>query len=291
MSVGVHSVYDTEGADYSVTYSWDILNKTWTRTVHEYSPYGERKVLELKPNYTIFSVQDMEPRYLNLSLDMAALNYPDQYDLLFSAYDYFIEDYRICPMSDITTRVYVPPPEFVISSTPSSVELRPGEQKTVNLQLKSNANIKSQVLFSTNETDELKNNIESNFSSNKISVPFNGIVTSKLDIVALENAEPGSYMLPIFSEINITTEVWPRRSIVTGEIVSNPMPQNFSKSSSLTVTVLPSLSIPEYFNSILNTWGAPAKELVGLITAIGAAGGIAYGAVKWIRKRKENSSV
>ena len=171
-----------------------------------------------------------------------------------------------------------------------SLELRPGEQKTIKVQLESNADIKSIVLFSTNQTEELKDNIEANFSSNIISVPLNGIVISKLDISALEKAEPGSYTLPIFSGVNITTEAKPRRSIFTGEIISNPMPQNFSESSSLTVTILPSLTIPEYINSILNTWGAPLKELVGLVTAIGAAGGVIYGVTIWIKKRKQIQS-
>ena len=288
MSLASHSIYDTEGTDYAVGYAWDVLNNTWTRTVSELSPQGDYKTLELQPNYNVFPLNAQ--RFINLSLDLSALNYPEQYDLIFYAFDYFIQDYRICPMNDLTARVYVPPPEFILSSSPSSLELRPGEQKTIKVQLESNADIKSIVLFSTNQTEELKDNIEANFSSNIISVPLNGIVISKLDISALEKAEPGSYTLPIFSGVNITTEAKPRRSIFTGEIISNPMPQNFSESSSLTVTILPSLTIPEYINSILNTWGAPLKELVGLVTAIGAAGGVIYGVTIWIKKRKQIQS-
>ena len=289
MSFAVKSVYDTQGADYSISYSWDVLNQTWTRTVFEHSPFAQYKILEVNNNYTLFSVKEKRPTYINLSLDLPTINYPDQYELVFSAYDYFVQDFRVCPMSDITSRVYVPPPVFVISSTPSSVEMRPGEHNTVGVKLVSNADIKSQVLFST-ENDQSDGNIKSNFSSNNVSVPINGVVTSRLDIEALEHAEPGSYNIPITSKINITTEAKPRRSIFTGEITSNPSPQNFSQSSSLTVTVLPSLTLPEYLGSMVNTWGAPIKELIGIFTAIGTAGGIAYGLTRWLRKRGNQQS-
>jgi hypothetical protein len=49
---------------------------------------------------------------------------------------------------------------------------------------------------------------------------------------------------------------------------------------------LPPLTIPEYIDSILNTWGSTLKQLIELLVAIGAATGILYGVVKWMKKRK-----
>jgi hypothetical protein len=100
----------------------------------------------------------------------------------------------------------------------------------------------------------MKNNLKLNFSFEEISVPFNGIVTSRLEVLGLEKAKPGSYTVPIFSKINITTESKPRRTFFTGKTLINPMPQNFSEISSLTETILPPLTISEYIDSVLMTW-------------------------------------
>jgi hypothetical protein len=287
MSIAVHSIYDTEGTDYVVDYRWDVLNNTWTRIVQELSPQGDIKVLELNHTYPVFYLKGQ--KYINLFLDLAALNYPGQYDLLFYAYDYFMETYRICPMADLTPRVYIPPPEFVISTSPSSVEVRPGEPKSIELQLKSNANIKSRVFFSGNQTDQLKDKIKYNFSANNISVPLNAIVTSNLDIEASENVKPDSYTLPISANISIITEAKPRRSGSTGEILYNPTDQILFETSNVTVTVLPPETLLDYINNVLDTWGEPVKELIGLITAIGSVGAAAFGIVRWFRTKQKNT--
>jgi len=287
MSIAVHSIYDTEGTDYAVEYRWDVLNNTWTRIVQEISPAGALKVLQLEYNYTVFYLKGQQ--YINLFLDLAALNYPDQYDLLFYAFDYFIEGYRICPMADLTPRLYIPPPEFVISTSPSSVEIRPGEHKSIELQLKSNANIKSRVFFSGNQTDELKDKIKFNFTANNISVPLNGIVTSNLDIEASENVKPDSYTLPISANISIITEAKPRRSGSTGEILYNPTDQILFETSNVTVAVLLPETLLDYINNVLNTWGDPVKELIGLITAIGSLGAATFGIVRWFRIKKKKT--
>ena len=55
--------------------------------------------------------------------------------------------------------------------------------------------------------------------------------------------------------------------------------------------MLPPLSIPEYFGGIVNTWGSPVKELVGLVTGVGAVGTILFGVLKWIRKKKRLNTI
>lgn len=117
-------------------------------------------------------------------------------------------------------------------------------------------------------------------------MPLNGIVTSNLDIIALENSKPDSYILPIFANINITTEAIPRRSTVTGDILYNPLPQNLVRTSNLTITVLPSLTIMDYINN-LKTISTPITDLITFATALGGVGGLVFGFVKWIRRKKQ----
>ena len=214
-------------------------------------------------------------------MDLKKLNYPDQYDVLFYAYDYFKYNNETCPLSDITQRVYTPAPQFDISTSPSSIEVRPGEEREARLQFKSNANIKSFVQFSVNTTDEFNNALIVNFSTDRFSVPPHGIVTSSLDIKATGNATPGSYMLPIFAHIDLPTESKPRRGIVTGEILYNTVNQQLTNTANLTMTVLPSLTILDSAYNILNTWGSPIRNLVEIVIVIGGAVG-AGGLVKWV---------
>ena len=46
------------------------------------------------------------------------------------------------------------------------------------------------------------------------------------------------------------------------------------------------MNLLDYINSILNTWGTPVKELIGLVTAIVTIGGAGPYIVRWIRKSK-----
>jgi putative transposon-encoded protein len=43
MSVGVKAAYGAEGAVYSLRCTWDVVNKSRTRTVYEHSPVWIRK--------------------------------------------------------------------------------------------------------------------------------------------------------------------------------------------------------------------------------------------------------
>jgi len=186
----------------------------------------------------------------------------------------------MCALIDVTPRVYIPPPFFNITTSPSSIEIRAGEEKTITLTLKSRANIKSGVHFFTNQIDKIKLNIP----SDNIAIPNYGVVTSSLNIKVESDAKPSSYTLPLYSNISILTEAKPRRSAFTGEYINNSASQNLDKTSLLTVTVLPPMNLLDYINSILNTWGTPVKELIGLVTAIVTVGGAGPYIVRWIRK-------
>ena len=143
MSIGIHSVYDTEGSDYSVRLIRDALNKTWIRTVEEQSPTNDIKILSKENNVTGFYSKGQ--RYIALTLDLNSISSPNQYDLPFYAVDLFVNNGVLCRMADITNRVFIPPPEFVITTSPSSVLLRPGEEKTIELKVTSTTGVKSQI--------------------------------------------------------------------------------------------------------------------------------------------------
>src|SRR6266516_2392206 len=130
MSMDVRSVYETEGSDYGIRYLWDAMNNTWTRMVHEISPFGDMKVLERQNNYNASFAIGGGKSYVDLYVNLGSLDYPDQYSVVFYAYHFFMKDGHLCRLVDITNRVFVPPPDVLMSTSPSSVTLRAGEQKT-----------------------------------------------------------------------------------------------------------------------------------------------------------------
>ena len=269
VSVGVHTAYDVEGPDYGLAYTWDVINGTWSRQIVEVSPKGDTKYLDYMDNYSIFDENnDIESRtHISFSMNLAQLSHPEHYSLVFSVNDYFIHDGRVCAMSDITSRVHVPPPSFDLTALPSSIELRPGEEKNVRLQLSSNSNIQGQVHFNLDESDTLSRNIISELSSDEINIAPYGIVTSNLNIKSLSNASIGSYTLPIVADLDIPTIATTRRS---SEFITNTLSENLNTTSYFTITLLPPLSFEQTLDIFFKEWVLPLTGIWTFLAGIGA---------------------
>lgn len=282
VALGIHSVYDTEGTDYSVRYVWDASNKNWTRELQEQSPTALISTLNETYQNTFYP---NEKPYINIALDLNNVTSPNSYDLLFYSVDMFVRNGFLCRMVDITSRVYVPPPEFTIKISPSSMTLRPSDQKSAELQIKSNSDVKTQVYLSSNQDD---GNVTLNFVPNRTSLSSHGLASSELIINASDNAKPRPYTLPISVNISVPTEAKPRRSVTTGEIVLNPVSANISERSNFTATVLPSLTWIEKVEEILKTV-RPFGELWQIFAAIGGASITAVFYFKKVRGSKNES--
>lgn len=270
MSIGIKSAYDTEGSDYQVRYLWNIYDKNWIRILEEMSPINERKPLDQKHNFTGFSVR--EKGYVDLSLDLGSVTYPNQYSVLFYTGYVFIKDGRLCGLSDISNRVYIPPPEFTVLASPNPVELRVGEEETIELQVKSKTNLKSYAFLSTSQIG----GIEANFSSNGAYVPPDSSATLPLKVKASENEKaykytlPHSFAIPIFANLSIPTESKVRGISISDDVMKNPISANITESSNLTITVLPALTIPEHLNNIYNSWLLPISGIWTFLAGVAA---------------------
>lgn len=248
MSIHVHSVYDTGTPDYRQGIEWNVQNESWTKRLEEYSPLGDRKVLNQG-----FNSNPVGKNYLELSFNLENANYPNIYDILFYATDMYVKDGRLCRMIDVANRMYVPPPEFSITTIPSSLVLRPGDEKNVELQIKSNTNDRSQVSLLSNS---FFNDIGSRIMFNEISLAPFGIGTSILNVKAFEDARARPYTLPIVGNISIPSEV--NGTIPTG-IAGAVLRTN------LAIDVLPPLTLNEQLSSLLNA-NAYLTSFIPLIT-------------------------
>lgn len=285
--IHVNSAFDI-GQNYQIVIEWDSTSHAWTRKIIESSPpsiFQTEKVLDQKSNYTGFFVRGKN--YVDLYFNLSVASYPNQYNVVAYASDTFMtKDSHLCHLIDITDVVPIPPPEFVISTSPGSVALFPGENKTIELQVKSNTNLESVIsFFTTNQTNDIK----LKFIPNTTSILPYSMATSLLQIKASEKADAHPYTLPIYTKISFPTII---TNWLSGSIHSNPKSIILNKPpSNVTITVLASLTIGQQIKNMWESWGSPISGFVGLITAIG--GGIAGLLLKkfkdkWNKRNKSN---
>ena len=262
MYVDVNSVYES-GTDYIMNVYRNNTGNIWEQEFLETSS-PNAKFLESKLNS--FEIED---QYVTMSLDLATINHPENFNLFF--YTGFRPDlnYRSeigCDSDLIDTAgfVIVPPPEFQISSSPNPLELRPGEEKNVQLRIKSEANIDSYASISTKKTED---DIQTNLSSDLISIlPFgNGITTIK--VMALGDATVGSYELPLLLNVSSqkVLEATDPTGFQLGDYTSTGIPKNFI----LTVNVLPGPGPKEHLDNFA-AFISPLNSVWTFLAAIGA---------------------
>jgi archaellum component FlaF (FlaF/FlaG flagellin family) len=176
---------------------------------------------------------------------------------------FFFKNNRLCALHDPTNHVPFPPPEFYISTLPTSVTLRPGEEKDIQVRLNSTAYSPSNATFSINQTEGLK----ATFTPNRTSVPANGMVVSTLHINASENIEYRPYTLPIYATISFPTKVGIKGQ---DKIFNNTLSETINENSYLTLTVLRPLTTEEHLDIFYKSWVSPITGIWTFMAGIGA---------------------
>jgi hypothetical protein len=132
------------GIDYRIAIQWNSQSKSWTRVFQEWSTNGKTKTVDIQPNYGGFFERDVKNignnqlgqgggDYVTLNADLSKMSSPYRYKVLF----YAEEVKGLNWIMDSSKWVYVPPPKFVITMLPQTVDLRQAETKTVEVQVNS----------------------------------------------------------------------------------------------------------------------------------------------------------
>jgi hypothetical protein len=255
------------GADYAFGVRWDNSTNTWFKEFLEFSMYGKIKVInEEKINRGFF---DIERNSINLFIELDKFNSPTQYNIAFSVEDFIKGIY------DTTSWLPIPPPTIDVSVFPNSLVLRPGDEKTLELRVNSTTKLQPEVFLHTNKEISTEN-IILDINPNRTVIPTYGLTTSELHITVPTNSQSRTHTLPIFADIH-----FPLERLNTKGLTLN-------KTSYLAISVLPSLTIPEYLNNALSTWGSPVKEMLGIITTLGSLG-VGGLILNKIRKKREKN--
>ena len=101
-------------------------------------------------------LSEPEESYIDFSFDLDKVNSPSQYKMAFYITDYFVKDHVLCRLIDTTNWVIIPPPDFSMSVSPSSVLLRPGEEKNLELQIKGSTDLQSEASLSHSNKNSTK---------------------------------------------------------------------------------------------------------------------------------------
>ena len=188
--------------------------------MYEYSAIGDQlKYLKITPNNNTGFLPNNNNTgffekgnsYVSLSMDLESINFPEEYTVIFVASDKFMKTNNIyCHFLDNTGFFPVPPPQYNITASQNSLFLKKGQDKTIELRMKSDANYNSYSNFSKNEIKGL----EVELSPTQLSLPPNSLTTSLIHIKALEKAPAGPYTL------SITSSVYPNETLSSGFIES-----------------------------------------------------------------------
>ena len=285
MALDVDSVHES-GIDYRVIYT-RVPNSAWsgywTKQITEVSAYDNSRVLEENSNYTDFNDNQEEISYILFSFDLSKVNFPERYKAALYITDYFIKDRKFCTLIDTTNWVIIPPPDFDMSTNPSSIELRPGQDKNIQIRLKSNTDLESEALLSANNTnDAVGSGIQLDISpDNQISIPASSSGSFSLNMKANNIVKQGSYTFPLIANISFPASIENRG----GETFNNTRSVNIVESSNVTLTVLPQPTFQEDISNIALTLD-PLNRLITLLVAVGSA--VTPVLLYTYRKRKKN---
>jgi len=263
MAIDVDSVHDT-GTDYRIILSRVLHDSSakWMREVREISAFDESKLLE---NSTYPDTLKTNP-YVLFSFDLAKANYPERSKIVLYITDFYVKNHQFCRLIDTTNWVIVPPPKFFMSLSPSAVFLRSGQDENVQIRLKGNSDLPSNVHFVANSSNS--SDIKLKFISDKTAIPPSGSGETTLNVKVPENvsiSKAKQFNIPIYANISFPASVSNRG----GETFSNSKGVSIKEAANFTLNLLPPLTFEENLNNISTNWISPLNTIWTFVAGIG----------------------
>jgi hypothetical protein len=301
------------GIDYKVEIQWDNKTKSWTRVFEEWSTNGKAKTLDIKPNYTGFfekssggnntrgSEEGEGGDYVTLYADLNKMFSPTRYKVLF----YSEEVKGLKWIMDSSKWIYIPPPEFVITTLPQSVDLRQGDSRTIEVQVNSTKGFepsfqlyavypssststsssfpyqqqqqqplkqqqyayKVPITASAASADNNNNDIKLDFRLNNLRIPSQGEATAPVTISSIPNALLSPHTLFIVGNFTFPSEEFFAQPLLsTSEKIKIPA-ENVITQSSLTVRLQEALTPVDQISEFWSKLGG----FINFIYVIGGA--------------------
>lgn len=266
------------GIDYKVEINWNNHTKKWSKVLEKWSHFGEVLVLENDTvPYSAFSKEGGGGHYVMLSADLAKMLSPEKYKVVF--YGEVRGDDGVL-RTDFTRMVAVPPLELTISTSPSSVDLRKGQERTIEVKVSTVQGYEPTVNLNANtQTDNIivdfTENDTSASSSHVLRIPSYGVATIPMTITASEDASLGPYTLFIFANSSFPPEELIKPQLSSQDSVNvDFLPfsirtvENIFSDSTLLLTLQEPLTIIDEISDFWNKVGSPISFMYGILAGL-----------------------
>jgi len=277
------------GVDYNYELGWNNKSKEWTIVLNKWSHEGYQIVLDNKTvSYNNFSKKDA--KYIQMSLELSKILSPKKYKVTF----YAEVKRKGIIITDFTRTVAIPPLEINVTSTSNSIELRKGDQKTIEIQIRSTQGYEPTVNIDTkSQTNFIKSSFGHNYQlSNRsdytLRIPSYGIATIPLTITSLDDAPAGQQTLFIFVNSSFPSEQFLKpksyQKLINNDatlVPSSVESENIFTQSSLIVTLQDPLTLIDKINDIWNKIGGALSFIMGILI-----GQILPWLKKWLKEKQ-----
>ncbi len=234
-----------QGIDYQVEIKWNDTSKKWNRSFNEFSTNGHsRNITDIIDNHQNFL--NKRSGSVIMDVDLKPMLFPDRYRLFFYAYSLSDGSYLL----DAVRWVYVPPPEFSVSTKPEILVMVPGEKKNVDVLINSTTGF--QPIVSLN-VENIPKGINLTTGDTVIPVPPYGFATTTLTLNAEETAPAGSRTFFILANISFLNSTF-YSPIVNPETHKNPILKINSESIMKRFPMVMTITDPVPLSDIVKTW-------------------------------------
>ena len=280
------------GIDYINRIYYNGTENIWKNVFYEKKSETDRggKYLSVN-NYTDFSSSG---QYASMALDLETLNYPQRYNIVFLMEDFIRENETIKKLIDFVNTVYIPPLKFMISTSNEPLNIIRGEEKHIELQLKSVnpvisiAGLQPKALL---YSEDKVNRMNLSFNPNPIVFSVNGIGISDLTVKAPENLSPRLYTVPIGANVSFPESTVPLGSMsFPSKYLGNPSEINPSETkiiySNMSVLVVDPLPLGKQLINFFSDWVTNISTIILTLISI-ATGLIGLGLGKKLKNKNK----
>jgi hypothetical protein len=196
-------------------------------------------------------------QFILLSIGLNSIPFSEKYKVIF----YAEARDGTSLLTDFTKSIAIPSVQLAVSTSPTSVELRNGEETTVEVKVNSTLGYEPTIYFYTiNETSD----VDFDFKYDTLRIPSHGEAITPLTI----NSSDGALTGPRTFFILINSS-FPADTLFDLPIISKP---DLVAKSSFLITVLPPLTLQEHLNNFVKSWLTPITGiwtfLAGVATVI-----------------------
>jgi len=235
------------GADYD--YYVESAAGKLSAYLYQLSSTGGYRLVGSKINYSQpFVDPNVALGSVNLQLDLSSIDYPRKYDLLF----YTAESFKSNEVRQFTNWVNIPPPRLQITTSPSNILIRQGEEQLIPARIKSTSGFSNDVINVTVDGSSNSNyDTESGFNSSQVTVQR--IQPPLFRVSVPQQTSLGTYTIPLYVTIrepSVATraEVEISKKYPTVGYLTQPI--------NLTITVIPPMTIGDQFRDFWVVYGS-----------------------------------